>query len=72
MVSEAKLLEALAEARQQLIWVGGQDMPVGYDEVEDALNTFELALHRYVMSQSGIGGNSSHYTLARIKELEEK
>jgi hypothetical protein len=57
-------------AREELRFVGGQDMPVGYDEVDDAIDAFELSVLRLVQSNSSISGNASEYVLTRIKELE--
>lgn len=68
----SKAQRARDDAREELRFVGGQDMPVGYDEVDEAIDAFELATLRLVMANSSIGGNSSEFVLARIKELEEK
>lgn len=58
------------DAREELRFVGGQDMPVGYDEVDEAIDAFELSVLRLVMANSSISGNASEYVLGRIKELE--
>jgi hypothetical protein len=58
------------DAREELRSVGGQDMPVTYDEVDKAIDDFELAVLHLVQANSSISGNASDYVLARIKELE--
>jgi hypothetical protein len=59
-------------AREQLRFVGGQDMPVGYDEVDEAIDAFELSVLRLVLANASIGGNSVDYTLHRISELKKR
>jgi hypothetical protein len=60
------------DAREELRFVGGQDMPVGYDEVDEAIDAFELSVLHLVMANSSISGNASDYVLERIREMEGK
>jgi hypothetical protein len=71
VVSRSKRKPEKGKARAELLSVGAQDMPVGGDEVEQAIDTFELAVLREVMANSSISGNASEYVLRRIEELEK-
>ncbi|MER5754387.1 hypothetical protein [Streptomyces sp. NPDC002088] len=60
------------KAREELHSVGSQDMPVGGDEVHEAIDAFELAVLRLVQANSSISGNASEYVLRRVRELERQ
>lgn len=71
-MSKAKKKSERVAAREELRFVGGQDMPVGYDEVDVVIDAFELAVLREVQANSSISGNASEFVLGRIEELEER
>jgi hypothetical protein len=60
------------DARAHLHEVGSTDFGVGGDEVDEAIDAFELSVLRLVLANASIGGNSVDYTLNRVSELRKR